>query len=63
MYIASHQITGTDLPVYEAMEIQHYTLMELTMLNEDPSQYKHVGFYRTSKNLYVKVYEKKGSIV
>lgn len=61
--LKAHEILGTDKPILEEKEAQHFFLDEITYLNENPEQYEIVAYLQIIKNqqvFYKPVYAKKG---
>lgn len=65
MLYESHQILGTELPIYPEQLEEHFTHDEILHLEEKPHDYEQVGYVKVkkqvgNKNLFTPVYKKKG---
>lgn len=59
MMLKSHEILGTDKPVYRTKQDSHFSLEEIIHLNENPEKYKVVAYVQMikgQKHYYTPVY-------
>lgn len=47
--LKSHEILGTDKPIFSRRESDHYFLEELLLLGENPENYQIVGYVQIIK--------------
>jgi hypothetical protein len=63
MLYESHEILGTELPIYREQEDEHFTHEEIIHLNEKTDDYVQVGYVQVKKGqkvLFQPVFQKKG---
>jgi hypothetical protein len=48
--LKSHEVLGTDLPIFREKEINHFYLDEIIHLNDNPEKYSVVGYVQVIKD-------------
>ncbi|WP_430510692.1 hypothetical protein [Gottfriedia solisilvae] len=65
MLYESHEILGTDKPIYKAIQEGQYSLEDIVNLRENPNDFKITGYVQvrlvaSDKAFYSPVYERRG---